>query len=353
MRFTSQAQLFWLCQYAGWFVYAILTEIMIKLPGDEPWHIHLPHLVMDTAFGFSLTLLLRRVFQYLQKMPTKISVLLHVSCIVLACLLWTEFKWFTLMWLYNNPTEQMTWFDFGTWNLASLTMLSTWSGFYYAAKAYLKGVEEQQRAAEAITLAKKAQLKMLRYQLNPHFMFNSINAICTLILKQDNMHAVTMLEKLCELLRYSLYTDPLTKVSVGEEIAILQTYCDIEKCRFKDRLQVEIIHDSQALQCLLPSLILQPLVENSVKHGMGLEQSNYQIKVVFALLADKLKITVSDSGRGFDKELVETDWGIGLKNCEDRLKLIYPNEYEFKLDNDPEGGAVITICLPQQRANSI
>ncbi|MCU4674052.1 histidine kinase [Catenovulum sp. 2E275] len=348
LKFNSRTQLFWLCQYSGWLVYAILTELMIKLPGNEPWQIHFPHLLMDTLFGFTITLLLRQLFHFLQNTPTRINITAHIICIIIACLVWTKLKWFTLLWLYDNPTQSMTWFDFGTWNLASLTMLSTWSGFYYATKAYLKGVEEQRKAAEAINLASESQLKMLRYQLNPHFMFNSINAICTLILQKDNLHAVSMLEKLCDLLRYSLYTDPLAKVTVKEEIRILSTYCDIEKCRFKEKLTVNIVTAPELEQCLVPSLILQPLVENSIKHGMGLEQESYQIEVYFKSVADKLIIQVYDSGIGFEQNLTESDFGIGLTNCENRLKLIYPQNYQFKLDNSSQGGALITILIPKQ-----
>jgi len=351
-KFNSRTQLFWLCQYSGWLVYAILTELMIKLPGDEPWQIHLPHLLMDTLFGFVLTVLLRELFHFLQHTPTRINIAAHIGCIIIACLIWTKFKWFTLLWLYDNPSQSMTWFDFGTWNLASLTMLSTWSGFYYAIKAYLKGVEEQRKAAEAINLANESQLKMLRYQLNPHFMFNSINAICTLILQKDNLHAVSMLEKLCNLLRHSLYTDPLAKVTVKEEVRILSTYCDLEKCRFKEKLNVDIVTEHETEYCLVPSLILQPLVENSIKHGMGLEQDTYDIQVSFKLANDKLIITVADTGTGFEHNPEQSDFGIGLKNCENRLNLIYPQDYQFKLENSAQGGALITIIIPSQTEES-
>src|SRR5690606_37993005 len=133
--------------------------------------------------------------------------------------------------------------------------------------------EQKHKAAEALHLAKESQLKMLRYQLNPHFMFNSINAICTLILKQHNANAVTMLEKLCDFLRYSLYTDPLAKITVQDEIAILQTYVDIEQCRFQSKLNVAISAEAACTAALMPSLLLQPLIENALKHGIGQKNS--------------------------------------------------------------------------------
>ncbi|WP_017445493.1 sensor histidine kinase [Gayadomonas joobiniege] len=345
---NRQLNLFWLCQTSGWLVYALLTEVMIKLPSAEPWHIHIPHLFLDTCAGFLMTLFLREIFKTIEHFPTALSIPIHIFCIVIACLLWTQFKWSSLTWLYQDPNAKMTWFDFGTWNLASLTMLSTWSGFYYAIKAYLKGVEQQKKAAEAINLAKESQLKMLRYQLNPHFMFNSINAICTLILQKNNLHAVDMLEKLCDLLRYSLYTDPLAKVTVDEEIQVLNNYCEIEKCRFKDKLKVTIKATPETQKCLVPSLLLQPLVENSIKHGIQLDQKQYAINVDFTILNEQLVIQVSDNGCGFKENLTTSDFGIGLKNSEDRLNIIYPKQYQLSLNNGPHGGALLIIKIPVQ-----
>ncbi len=190
----------------------------------------------------------------------------------------------------------MSWFDFGTWTSASLTMLSTWTAFYYGIKIYLDNLEQTQKAAEATHLAKESQLKMLRYQLNPHFMFNSINAICTLILKKESLEAVKMLEKLCDLLRHSLYTDPLEKVTIKEEIAILRTYLDIEKCRFADKLSVNISVEEGCSELLIPSMLIQPLVENALKHGMAADKT-MAITIVIEKSKNTLIIKVSDTAK--------------------------------------------------------
>ncbi|WP_197412230.1 sensor histidine kinase [Rheinheimera sp. EpRS3] len=350
IKLESKTQLFWLCQYCGWIAYALLTELMIKMPGQEPWSIHLPHLLLDTCCGFFITLLLRRLYAWFRLEPAGVSICLHIICLLAASLLWTQFKWHSLQWFYGSWWQRMTWFDFGTWTSASLTMLATWTAGYYGIKIYLDNAEQKHKAAEALHLAKESQLKMLRYQLNPHFMFNSINAICTLILKQHNANAVTMLEKLCDFLRYSLYTDPLEKITVQEEITLLQTYIDIEQCRFQSELNVQISADKGCNSALMPSLLLQPLVENALKHGIG-NKNNIAIAVNFSCDDSRLHICVSDSGTGFN--LAEpASRGIGMKNCQERLQLIYPGSSGFKLGNDEKGGAWINISIPLEASEN-
>jgi len=170
LQSLSRNQLFWLCQCGGWAVYAVLTALMIKIPSQEPWQVGLPHLLLDTSFGFLLTLLLRHWYGRLSTQEARLKILWHLLVILLSCLVWTQWKWQTLQWLYGQVWLSMTWFDFGTWNSASLTMLLTWTALYYASKATFETMQQRQKAAEAIHLAKEAQLKMLRYQLNPHFM---------------------------------------------------------------------------------------------------------------------------------------------------------------------------------------
>ncbi|MBN7820937.1 sensor histidine kinase [Bowmanella yangjiangensis] len=324
---------------------------MIKIPGQEPWAIHLPHLLLDTCCGFSVTLLLRKFYARFRLRKILVSAILHIICLLLASLLWTQFKWHSLQWFYGTLWQPMTWFDFGTWTSASLTMLATWTAGYYGIKMYLDNAEQRHQAAEALHLAKESQLKMLRYQLNPHFMFNSINAICTLILKQHNANAVAMLEKLCDFLRYSLYTDPLAKITVQDEIAILQTYLDIEQGRFQSELNVKITADPSCFNLLIPSLLLQPLVENALKHGI-VQNSGIVIAVNFARVANQLLITVSDTGVGFDFSTLTSN-GIGIKNCQDRLRLIYSDCAHLSLNNGENGGANVSIAIPLEYSERV
>ncbi|MBD3585908.1 histidine kinase [Salinimonas sp. HHU 13199] len=345
INLSRRPHLFWLCQCSGWAVYALLTEVMIKIPSDEPWHIQLPHLFLDTLCGFTITLVLRNLYFRAYRLK-KYVVTAHIVLLVLASFTWTQFKWVSLQWLYNNPWKLMSWFDFGTWTTASLTMLATWTAGYYGIKSYLDVVEQRERAEKATHLAKEAQLKMLRYQLNPHFMFNSINAISTLILKEENHHAVSVLEKLCDFLRYGLYTDPLKKIPVSEEVTMLRTYVDIEKARFRSKLNVKIETDAQIESLLIPSMLVQPLVENVLKHGMQPNQT-VSVTVEFSQMDDGLSIVVTDDGNGFENH-ENCKRGIGLTNCRDRLRLMYQGKARLVTENNASGGASVTVFIPHE-----
>ncbi|WP_237113671.1 hypothetical protein [Pseudoalteromonas sp. Bsw20308] len=128
MKLESRRYLFWAFQLSGWGIYALLTEIMIKLPSNEPWQIHIPHLLLDTLCGLFITLGLRKCYLFARTKSANISIPLHVSALLIASIVWTAFKWAALQWFYGHWWSAMSWFDFGTWSTASLTMLATWTG---------------------------------------------------------------------------------------------------------------------------------------------------------------------------------------------------------------------------------
>ncbi|WP_290653152.1 histidine kinase [Idiomarina sp.] len=348
-KLVERLRLFWFCQVCGWSIYALLTELLIKLPSDEPWQIHVPHLLLDVCSGFLITMALHSFYKRAKRVD-RYTVAAHIVLIISASLVWTQFQWYALQALYGGTWDPMSWFDFGTWTSASLTMLSAWTAVYYGIKSYLDNVEQREKAERATHLAKEAQLKMLRYQLNPHFMFNSINAICTLILKHENNRAVDMLEQLCDFLRYSLYTDPLKKIPVAEEAALLNTYLEIEKSRFQTALDVSITTDAACESTLIPPLLIQPLVENVLKHGM-LANQTMAIAVDFRASQDNVHIHVTDNGKGFAQQY-DCQRGIGLENCQQRLQLTYQDSARLTMGNRPEGGAWVSIVLPRELQGS-
>ena len=128
---------------------------------------------------------------------------------------------------------------------------------------------EKQNALKASTMAHQAHLKMLRYQLNPHFLFNTLNAISTLILMKENDTAEAMVSRLSDFLRYSLDNDPIKKVPLGQEIKALRLYLEIEKVRFGERLEVTWDIEDDCEDAMVPSMILQPIVENAINQAMG------------------------------------------------------------------------------------
>jgi two-component system LytT family sensor kinase len=148
-------------------------------------------------------------------------------------------------------------------------VLLAWAGYYYA-QDHAREVERQAAAlSQAQAFAHAAQMKMLRYQLNPHFLFNSLNAISTLVLENRNKEAESMLLRLSRFLRHTIDTDPTQLAKLGDEAHVQKLYLEMEAVRFGDRLTVDCVVPKRLHECLVPSLLLQPIVENAIKHGVS------------------------------------------------------------------------------------
>jgi len=185
--------------------------------------------------------------------------------------------------------------------------------------------EQERRLARAESAAEKAQLAALRFQLNPHFLFNTLNAISAMIVTRRNDEAEEMTDKLSRFLRASLASDPEDCVRLEEEIALVEDYLEIERVRFGERVAVEIDLAPDTLAVMVPSLLLQPLVENAVKYGVAPSTSRTRIHITAQLAAEGLVIMVEDDGRG-DTEQVggsPAGTGVGLVNIRQRLEALY------------------------------
>ena len=166
---------------------------------------------------------------------------------------------------------------FGT--VSGMYVILCWSGLYFGIK-YYKGLQlERQRSLKAHAMAHEAQLKMLRYQLNPHFLFNTLNAISTLILDRNNELANVMVTRLSRFLRYTLDNDPMQKSTMSQELKSMDLYLEIEKVRFQDRLRVDFDIGEKASRALVPSLITQPIIENAIKYAVARSEAGETLEV--------------------------------------------------------------------------
>jgi LytS/YehU family sensor histidine kinase len=223
-----------------------------------------------------------------------------------------------------------------------------WSTLYFGIKYYLLSQEEKQRYLKASSMAHEDQLKMLRYQLNPHFLFNTLNAISTLILDKDTELANGMVMKLSRFLRYTLANDPMQQVSVAEEIESLKLYLDIEKVRFAERLTLHFDVSPDARHAQMPSLLLQPLVENSIKYAVSQSVGGGSIAVAARVDGGRLELVVADDGPGLDlrQGRLPKGSGVGLANTRERLSEIYGDRQSFRLTGTEPHGLTITIRIP-------
>lgn len=190
-----------------------------------------------------------------------------------------------------------------------------------------------------------AHLEVLKTQLHPHFLFNTLNAISSLM-HRDVDAADRMISMLSDLLRLSLDNDQRHQVSLREELEFLDRYMAIEKIRFRDRLEVAIEVESSCWDAMLPRLILQPLVENSIRHGIALRSAAGRVAIRARRDGDGLAITVWDDGPGVPRGPEEIRFGVGLSNTQARLQQTYGDDQRFELQNVPTGGFEVSLWIP-------
>jgi hypothetical protein len=199
--------------------------------------------------------------------------------------------------------------------------------------------------AQALSTAQHAQLAALRYQLNPHFLFNTLNAISAMIVTKRNEEAELMTDKLSSFLRASLASDPTELVPLDQELSLMEDYLEIESIRFGDRLHVEIDCASDACAVPIPSFLLQPLVENAIKYGVAPSLEPVNICVTGRREGGDLVVTVEDDGRGSGNAVKTGGAGVGLQNIRQRLDALYGAS--AILTTEPrERGYIATIRLP-------
>ncbi|RZJ99514.1 MAG: sensor histidine kinase, partial [Novosphingobium sp.] len=293
--FANKNQAFWRLQSAGW-AGAMLLRAMSSLANAQPPSF-LVLLLIATITGFSISLLLSVIYR--QLITQRPLITWGVTMIVLP--LAVGLNAFIDAWvisLYRAESEaSFAQLFIGVFYL-DLTLLGAWSALYYAINFYLQIEEQQDQLIRLENQATSAQLTMLRYQLNPHFLFNTLNSISTLVLLKQTEPANAMLSRLSSFLRYTLITEPTGRVTVAQEIDTLKLYLDIERMRFEERLRTTFNIDSQTEAALLPSLLLQPLVENAIKYAVGAQESGAEITITTQLIGQNLRITVSDTGPG-------------------------------------------------------
>jgi signal transduction histidine kinase len=210
----------------------------------------------------------------------------------------------------------------------------------------------QERALRASELEKRlaqAKLQALQMQLNPHFLFNTLNAIASLMHK-DVKAADRMISRLADLLRSALESTGAHEVTLRQELAFLERYLEIEKTRFGSRLTVRMEVADEAMDALVPNLILQPLVENAIKHGIERRSRPGLIEVHAVLEGERLRLTLRDNGPGLPAETGGRK-GIGVANTRARLQELYGESHSFVLRNGEESGVTVEVSIPFRRAS--
>lgn len=233
--------------------------------------------------------------------------------------------------------------------VSALLELTTIVGAFCAIDFYQRFRHQQLEVAEARRQLSESQLSALRMQLHPHFLFNALHSISALM-EENVEEAQGVLARLGSLLRRMLESDQEPKIPLSQELDYLRNYLDIERIRFKDRLTVRYDFIPESLDALVPNLILQPLVENAIKHGFSRKIECGVIELSGMIVGDTLSLVVRDDGEGFaDLDPLAQSPGIGLRNVHDRLARYFGDEGKLVVDSPGGKGCVARIELPLER----
>ena len=352
---------FWILQIVGWFGLSLISFLSLTLWYNQQGAAYIAHTLLQSALGVCVSWPLRWVFHYFWYDTAIFRISAAIAGVIGCSLLWTILRMTTFM---EMTGETGLWSDFGGWFFGSILIFACWVAFYHGVKYYqllqrehesllivaAENKEQQLRRAKAETIAHEAQLEMLRYQLNPHFLFNTLNAISALVKIKKTSMANSMIVQLSDFLRYSLDTDPVKRVSLEKELEALKLYLNIEKTRFGDRLEMKFDIEPSAINVLVPSLILQPLIENAVKYAIAPTETGGVISISARLDGQHLVVEIADTGPGIKDVTDELQSrGIGLRNTVDRLQEFYGDSYSFKLERAEPQGLKVYLRLPLEK----
>lgn len=349
-KLASSRWQYWALQVSGWGGYTLLIFVGSFFWVDNHW-LHSGYICVATSSGVVLSEAMRRCFRGLWDKPAAARLFGTLGVVLLAAVIWAAIKFGGSLWLYGKRSDEppvvlaVYWFSY------SFLLLMTWAALYYGIKYYQASLTQQEKALRAASMAHQAKLKMLRYQLNPHFLFNTLNAISTLVLDNQGRTANDMISRLSQFLRHSLDNDPMQKVSLAREAEALMLYLDIEKVRFADRLGVNLDLQGDSPRALVPSLLLQPLVENAIKYGISQCEWGGEITIKARVFAGELLMEVSDNGPGVSEgELASlgSGYGVGIRNTCERLKALYGDEQKVRFCNREDGGLAVRIRIPYE-----
>ncbi len=346
--FEDKNRAFWVLQSIGWAGYFILRTLS-GIANAMEWS-YVLHTALLTASGYSITLLMAAAYRRLILMRPLVTWVATVTIVIVAAAGFSAIETWSIS-TFVQPGTRPEGIRFLGAILLTVSLLVAWSALYYSINFFLLLEEQSDRLLRLESQASNAQLAMLRYQLNPHFLFNTLNSISTLVLLKQTERANAMLSRLSSFLRYTLVNESTGLVTMSQEIETLKLYLEIEKMRFEERLRPHFHIDPSCSQVLLPSLLLQPLIENAIKYAVTPQEEGADISIEVKRQVDRVLITVSDTGPGADSQYqsrAAQSTGVGLANIRDRLAQAYGDNHRFETQSETTGGFRVFIEIPYQ-----
>lgn len=343
--------MFWSMHALGWSAYAMshyLGALLYSKPAE-----YIQVIFVAAVAGLIVSAPLRYICRWLWSRRPAVLIAGAIAAAYVTALTWRVL----VNRAYSLFMPEEFWIakfaDYFGGTISGTYLIACWIGLYFSARYYESTQQQHEASLRASALAQQAQLKMLRYQLNPHFLFNTLNAISTLILDNRNVVANCAVTGLSEFLRYTLDQDPMKKVTVAQEIDALNLYLDIEKMRFGTRLTIEFAIDDSATDALMPSLLLQPLIENAVKYAVAPREEGGRIAIAGRVYDGMLHLSVADDGPGMiDAKRLTNGLGVGIRNTRERLEVLYGDKSRVDVLN-ANPGLRVSLLFPAERAADV
>jgi sensor histidine kinase YesM len=343
----KQSTLYWICQIVGWSLYTLFSLAMILIFTDAS-SISDGGIQLQVIVGLSL-LIFSHLFRILIKkwdwkgLKTKKL----IPRVLIGSLIVSFFAqaFIHVLIYYALPLKDIIPFSivnfFGyMFNVAMV--IATWSTLYFAYHFVLRNRKNEIEKLELKAALQEAELAILKNQINPHFLFNALNNIRSLILS-DPEKARGMVTHISELLRYSIQFNAAEKVSLKQELEIVKDYLQLESIQFNDRLSYEFKIEDESLEIKIPPMAIQLLVENAIKHGISQISTGGNIIIQSFLDGDHLKIEVRNDGQLKGKSKRE---GVGLKNLIERMKILFGHFAELQIENTENNTVTATLKIP-------
>lgn len=349
-REISHNLLFWPLQSIGWLLYGLMMfGYFLARESRLQAIFDVAQLVVT---GYALTLTYRHLFRRWRRRhtpPLRLAALV-VALTAIAIPLWYESQVLISQIAYSvRPFLVSTVPSYGViplriWPNWGFVLLG-WSLLYFSINGWSSLERERRRAEAAEGLAQSARLQVLQSQLQPHFLFNTLNSISGLVVDRRLDAAVSMISRLSDFLRFSLQTSDTPQIPVASEMVFIRHYLDIQKIRFGDRLQFRLDVAPEALSALVPTLLLQPLVENAVQHGILPHKEGGSVTITVHTDARILTLRIEDDGHGFGTSTAPR-FGVGLSNTAKRLDELYGEQAKLAVGRGAVSGVVVNIELP-------
>lgn len=357
MNNLGSNKLFWILQVIGWFsyylIYAAITTYYKPFNGSD-----LVLYSLTYVLGFMITVGLRYPYRIIYSKIEKLY-WLPVAIVVgsvITTILWTLTDIYVSHFFWENGDlelkQRMQASYLIKYSFIYIVLMTSWSSLYFGIRFAMDWQKEKNHVREAESMAQKAQMEMLRYQLNPHFLFNSLNSIRALVDENQN-HAKEMISELSEFLRYSLLHKDATFVTLSNELEAVKHFLSIEKKRFEEKLEIEYNIGNEVKNSQILTFLLHPLIENAVKYGMKTSTMPLKVGISVQKTGYGLMIEICNSGKWVDRNSDENHFGgtgTGLSNVTKRLKNAYKDDYRLEIIKG-ETNICVRIEIKEQYLN--